>query len=171
MANVVIVVDMLVGFLDPSRPLYCGPTATAIVPRLRQLIEEELSKGSHIIYLVDTHTPDDKEFQMFPPHCIAGTEESELIPELRGYPGEIIRKTRYSGFYSTNLEARLRGLKPDKIIVMGVCTDICVMHTVADARNRDYVVEVPRDTIATFDQEAHAWALKHMEKILGARIV
>jgi len=46
-----------------------------------------------------------------------------------------------------------------------------VMHTVADARNRDYLVEVPADCVATFDQEAHRYALQHMENILGARVV
>jgi len=46
-----------------------------------------------------------------------------------------------------------------------------VMHTVADARNRDYSVEVPADCVATFDQEAHHYALQHMQKILGAKVV
>jgi len=45
------------------------------------------------------------------------------------------------------------------------------MHTAADARNRDYTVEVPVDCVATFDPEAHAAALKHMETILGARLI
>lgn len=52
----------------------------------------------------------------------------------------------------------------------GVCTDICVLHTAADARNRDYPVEVPADCVASFDARAHQWALRHMERILGARI-
>jgi nicotinamidase/pyrazinamidase len=45
------------------------------------------------------------------------------------------------------------------------------MHTAADARNRDYTVEVPVDCVATFDPESHAAALKHMETILGARLI
>ena len=53
---------------------------------------------------------------------------------------------------------------------MGDCTDICVLHTVAGLRNRDYVVEVPADCVASLDARQHAWALDHMEKILGARI-
>ena len=65
----------------------------------------------------------------------------------------------------------MTALDPEKVIVCGVCTDICVMHTAADARNRDYIVEVPVDCVATFDPEAHAYALQHMEKILGANLV
>ena len=62
-------------------------------------------------------------------------------------------------------------LDPEKVVICGVCTDICVMHTAADARNRDYDVEVPVDSVATFDPEAHAYALQHMEKILGVRLL
>jgi len=43
-------------------------------------------------------------------------------------------------------------------------------QTVADARNRDYPVEVPADCMASFDQEAHNFALNRMEKMLGAKI-
>ena len=56
-------------------------------------------------------------------------------------------------------------------MVVGVCTDICVMHTVADLRNRNYDVEVPKDCVASFDQDNHEFALKHMKSVLGAEIV
>jgi nicotinamidase/pyrazinamidase len=171
MANVVLVVDMLRGFCEEGYPLYVGETIRQIIPKIQRLLEEEKAKGSHIIFLCDSHDPDDKEFEMFPPHCVRGTEEAEIIPELRQFADEVIPKTRFSGFYGTTLDERLRDLKPDKIIVVGDCTDICVMHTVADARNRDHSVEVPADCVATFDQEAHRYALQHMEKILGAKVV
>ena len=170
MANVVLVVDMLRGFCEEGYPLYAGKTIRQIIPSIRRLLEEEKAKGSHVIFLCDSHAPDDREFHMFPPHCIQGTEEAEIIPELRQLADEVIAKSRFSGFYGTNLEERLRELNPDKIIVVGDCTDICVMHTVADARSRDYLVEVPADCVATFDQEAHRYALQHMDKILGALI-
>jgi len=171
MANVVLVVDMLGGFCEEGYPLYVGETIRQTIPNIRRLLAEEKAKGSHIIFLCDSHTPDDKEFEMFPPHCIRGTEEAEIIPELRPFADEVIPKTRFSGFYGTNLGERLHELNPEKVIVVGDCTDICVMHTVADARNRDYPVEVPADCVATFDQEAHRYALQHIEKILGAKVV
>ncbi len=165
----IIVVDMLVGFLEPGHPLYCGDGARAIIPRVTALLAGR--KGCPVIYLADNHDPDDKEFAMFPPHCVRGSRESRLIPELAPFPGMYMPKTRYSGFFGTDLENVLAGLAPSKVTVVGVCTDICVMHTVADLRNRDYLVEVPADAVASFDREAHGCALKHMEKILGAAIV
>ena len=109
---------------------------------------------------------------MFPPHCIEGTAETEVIPELAAkFPGEIIKKKRYSGFSGTDLAPKIKKLKPEKIIIVGVCTDICVCHTAADARALDYNVEVPADCVASFNARSHVYALEHMEKVLGAKIV
>lgn len=171
MGNALLVVDMLVGFLEPGRALYCGDGAREIIPNVKRLVEDEQARGSTVFFICDTHDPDDLEFEMFPSHCLKGTEEAELIPELSGYEGVKVPKRRYSAFFETDLEQELVELRPDKVIVCGVCTDICVMHTAADARNRDYDVEVPTDCVATFDSEAHRYALDHMEKILGARLV
>jgi len=170
MANVVLVIDMTRGFFEKGYPLYCGDRARRIIPNVQRLLEQELARGSKILFLNDHHDPDDLEFKMFPPHCIAGTPETEVIPELDEYPGEIIPKKRFSAFYGTSLEERLLQLKPDKIIITGVCTDICVCHTAGGARDRDYEVEVPTDCVASFDEEAHRFALGHMEKVLGAKL-
>ncbi|TET17078.1 MAG: cysteine hydrolase [Dehalococcoidia bacterium] len=171
MANAVLVLDMLKGFLEEGYPLYCGEQARRIIPRIGKLLQQELDKGSKVFFVCDRHAPDDLEFKMFPPHCVSGTEEAEIIPELRDYPGEVIAKNRYSGFYNTVLDERLQAIRPEKLIVCGVCTDICVMYTVADARNRDYEVEVPTDCVASFNDDSHRFALDHMDKVLGAKLV
>ena len=171
MADVVLVVDMLRGFLEEGYPLYCGEKARRIIPNVQKLLQHELARGAKLFFICDHHDPDDLEFKMFPPHCIAGTPEAEVIPDLARYPGEIIPKKRYSAFFGTPLEEKLRELTPERLIVCGVCTNICVLHTVADARNRDYVVEVPVDCVASPDEEAHRFALEHMEKILGAKLI
>jgi nicotinamidase-related amidase len=170
MPNVVLVIDMLRGFLEPGHALYCGDDARSIIPNVQRLLERELRQGSRVLFVHDTHAPDDLEFQMFPAHCIKGSRETELVPELAGYSGEHLEKSRYSAFHDTDLAQRLRAWGPEKVIICGVCTDICVLHTAADARNRDYAVEVPKDCVASFDAEAHRWALQHLERILGARL-
>ena len=171
MPNALLVVDMVRGFCEEGGNLYTGESARKIIPVVRQLIERERQLGAKIIFLCDNHAPDDLEFEMFPEHCVRGTSETEIIPELAGFEGDVIPKQRYSGFYNTDLDARLRELSPDKVIVCGVCTNVCIMHTVADARNRDYRVEVPADAVATYSEEAHRFALDHIEKVLGAKVV
>ena len=171
MANAVLVVDMLRGFLEEGYPLYIGEECRRIIPNIQRLLEHELELGSRIFYICDNHDPDDLEFKMFPPHCIAGTAEVDIIPELAEYPGEMIPKKRYSGFFGTSLEEKLKELKPEKLIICGVATNICVMHTTADARNRDYEVEIPVNCVASFDDAAHSFALNHIEKVLGAELI
>jgi nicotinate phosphoribosyltransferase len=171
MARAVIVTDMLRGFLEEGYPLYCGIEARGIIPNVQKLLERELKQGSKIFYVCDHHIPNDPEFKMFPPHCVEGTVEAELIPELSQYPGEIIPKRTFSSFYNTPLDKRLKAIKPETIVACGVTTHICVLHTVIDARDRGYEVEVPVDCVASFDKKAHSFALDYMEKVLGAKLV
>ena len=170
MANAVLVSDMLRGFLEEGYPLYCGEKARRIIPNVQRLLERELAQGSKVFFLCDHHAPDDPEFKMFPPHAIAGTVEAEVIPELAKYKGEIIPKKAYSSFFETQLDEKLKKLKPEKLIVCGVCTHICVLYAVAEARVRGYEVEVPVDCVASFDEKAHYFALEHMERVLGAKL-
>ena len=170
MSRAVLVSDMLRGFLEDGYPLYCGAGARRIIPNVQKLLEQELAQGSKIFYLCDHHDPNDREFSMFPPHCIEGTTESEIIPELASYPGKVIPKKTFSFYVDTPLEKELKELAPEAVVVCGVCTHICVMYGVADTRNLGYPVEVPIDCVASFDEKAHHWALGHMENVLGAKL-
>lgn len=169
--RVVLVTDMLRGFLEEGHPLYCGPEARSIIPNVQRLLERELEQGSRIFYLCDRHIPDDREFDMFAPHCIENTEEAELIPELSEFSGETLPKRTFSSFYDTALADRLKEIRPETIVVCGVTTHICVLQAVIDATNRGYEVEVPTDCVASFDRKAHLFALDYMDKVLGARLV
>lgn len=171
MVTVVLVIDMIKGFMEPGYNLYLGERGRSIIPDVVRLLEKEQARGSKILYLCDNHDPDDLEFKIFGSHCVAGTVETEIIPELVKFPGEYIPKKRYSSFYNTKLDDSLKRIKPDKLIISGVCTEICVCHTAADARNRDYQTEVAVNCVAPCDEKAHQYALEHMDKVLGARLI
>jgi nicotinate phosphoribosyltransferase len=171
MAKAILVVDMLRGFLEEGYALYCGSRARDIIPNIQKLLEQELQKGTKIFYVGDQHEPDDPEFKMFPSHCIKGTNQAEVIPELLQYPGKYIPKRHFSAFHETFLEKELKRINAEKVIVCGVCTDICILHTVTDARRHGFQVEVPVDCVASFDHRAHFFALQHMEKVLGAELI
>jgi nicotinamidase/pyrazinamidase len=173
-----IVVDTQEGFTRVGN--LASEFTTAAIPRIRRLVEEERAAGSPIIFTKDSHVENDPEFRMFPPHCIVGTEEHDLVAELQGFEPDaaaVIQKRRYSAFFDTGLDKVLEQIDPDEVHVVGLCTDICVLHTTADLRNRDYDVVVHGDAVETFDGPGHAredvnrWALGHMESILGARVV
>ncbi len=168
----VIVVDMLRGFLEPGHNLYGGDACRAIIPGLRAYLERERAQGSLLVFLADAHEVDDLEFRMFPPHCVRGTPEAEVIPELADLADAsiVVPKRRYSGFFDTPLEVILRDRDVTQVAVTGVMTDICVLYTTADLRNRDYDTTVVSDCVASFDPAGHAFALQHMEHVLGARL-
>ncbi len=175
--NVTIVVDVLNGFCKGGN--LASPRCDAAIPKILEALEERRRAGDQLIFLADTHDPNDREFEVFPVHCVRGTVESEVVSELQPLlrAGTLIRKRRYSGFFETDLEARLRATQPELVTVVGVCTDICVLHTVADLRNRDYRVVVPASAVATFDGPGHPgdevqrWSLAHISGVLGARVL
>ena len=166
-----IIVDMLNDFIQSKGALFCGETAQEIVPFIEQRLARYRHKGDPVIFLQDAHAPDDKEFDRFPPHCVADTWGSQIIDTLAPLPGEtVLRKTRYSGFYGTGLEKILSEMQPEEVEVVGVCTSICVMDTVGGLANRDYAVRVPEKGVADFDQPFHTFALKRMQQLYGARL-
>ncbi len=173
MTTVVMVIDMERGFTDPAGALYAGDSVRAIIDPIRDILKVEQARGSKIIFTRDWHDPDDPEFKMWTPHCVKDTWETEIDPALAGFTENavIINKRRYSAFFDTDLDAILRQINPEQVIVTGVATDICVMYTTADLRNRDYPVVIPANVVTSFDPKAHAFALKHMEKILGVTVV
>jgi nicotinamidase/pyrazinamidase len=176
--RVLMVIDTQEGFTRQGN--LASDTCTAAIPRIRSIVEEEEAAGTPVIFTKDSHREGDPEFEMFPPHCVVGTPEHELVEELREFePGAaaVIQKTRYSAFHETELDQVLKELDPDEVHVAGLCTDICVLHTTADLRNRDLPVVVRKDGVETFDAPGHdngdvnRWALSHIESILGARVV
>lgn len=170
MARVILVVDMLRGFLEEGNPLYCGDRARRIVPAIVRLLEREQAQGTPIILMGDQHAPDDPEFERFPRHCVAGTRECEVIPELSRFADALLPKRHFSAFTGTSLAAELERLAATHLVMCGVCTDICILHTAAEARERGYEVEVPADCVASFDERKHQFALEHMEQVLGVHI-
>ena len=172
----VIVIDVLEGFCKHGN--LCSPRYAPLIPRLARHLAEAETAGANVVFLADTHLVDDPEFCMFPPHCVEGSGEEVVVPELAGFVerGTLVRKRTFSGFRGTGLDDVLRGLAPTRVEVAGVCTDICVLHTVFDLRVRGYEVVVRRELVETYDAPEHdaaafnGFALRHIRDALGASV-
>lgn len=172
MKRCLIVIDMLRDFLQPEGALYCGDTSREIIPAVASRLREAREKGWPVIYTCDRHAEDDAEFEMYDPHAVAGTRGAEIIPEVAPRPGDrVLAKTRFSAFHETELDDAVKAVGPDEVEILGVCTSICVLFTAEDLRNRGYRVVVHEDSVADFDPEAHAFALKHMARTLGVKVI
>lgn len=163
------VIDMWRGFLEQGFPLFCGDGARPIIPIICRLIERKLPEGTSLFFAADTHAPNDGEFAIFPPHCVRSGLEAQIIPDLSPYLDDAIPidTTRYSAFFNTDLHQQLQHIGAIRLIVCGLCTDICARHTVADARYRDCAVKVRKDCVASFEEAAHASGLRHMQTVRG----
>ncbi len=167
-----LVIDMLKDFIDREGALPTGVAGEKIINFIKEKTAEFGEKGYLIIYVCDNHEKDDKEFDMFPPHCISKTEGSEIIEELEVRDKDkIIHKRRYSAFYGTDLDLYLRENEVKEIYIVGVCTNICVLYTAADARNLAYEVNIYEKGVASFDEEAHKFALKEAKNTLGCKLI
>lgn len=170
-SKALIVVDMLNDFVDEKGALYCGKQSRAIIPFIQERLNLFRKNKGLIVFLQDSHEKDDKEFELFPEHCVIGTWGNQIIAELSPQAGEkIIPKTRYSGFYGTDLEEVLQDNGVSEAEVVGVCTSICVMDTVGGLANRDYRITVPIKGVADFDSDFHEFALKRMKQLYGANV-
>lgn len=163
---------MLRDFIDPAGALSLGDAGQSVIPRVRERLSRARERGDLVIFVCDRHRPDDAEFDMFPPHCIIGSPGADIIPELEPEPAEIIiSKRRYSGFFGTDLDLTLRENSVTDIELAGVCTNICVLYTAADARNLNYRVLVDAAAVAGLSDQAHSWALNEMQNTLGCEVV
>jgi ureidoacrylate peracid hydrolase len=80
--------------------------------------------------------PDGRESRIL----IRDTWNTDVVLELKPKPEDIVLyKTRFSGFYKTDLDETLMRLGIKHLIVTGCTTSICVESTVRDAMFRDYL--------------------------------
>ncbi|RLF58661.1 MAG: cysteine hydrolase [Thermoplasmata archaeon] len=166
-----LIIDMLKDFVyeDGALPV---PKAVDLVPFINREIRKFRNEGLPIIFVCDSHSEDDEEFKLWGKHCIKGTRGAEIVDELEKEENDlIIEKTRYSGFYKTNLNDVLKEKGIEEVVLTGVLTDVCVLYTAADAMFRGYGVTVLKEGVASINEENHKWALKHMKEILKAKIV
>lgn len=173
-----IVIDFTNDFIDGSLPV--GQPGIDIAPRVNQLTEQFVRNGDYVVMAVDLHEAGDPyhpESKLFPPHNLRGTRGRELYGDLKNiydnHKAEIywMDKTRYSAFSGTDLEIKLRERGITELHLIGVCTDICVLHTAVDAYNKGFDIIIHEDGVATFNPDGHVWALGHFQSSLGAKVI
>jgi len=170
-SKALLIIDMLEDFVSEKGALYIGTSAKDVVQKTAGVLNYARREGISVIYICDSHHKDDSEFAMFPPHCIQGSRGAGVVEVLKPLPEErVIRKRRFSAFFGTDLDLYLREQGIEELILTGVCTNICVLYTAADACMLNYQVIVLTDCVASFDEEAHRFALREMEKTLGASL-
>ena len=147
-----IIVDEVNGFatvgagnLAPQTP---NEQVSTMVSETNRLAHSFIEQGMPILAFLDTHESGKPE-PPYPPHCERGTGEEELVPELKWIEKEplttLVRKDCINGFIGSfqpdGSNAIIDWVKENRVknvLVVGICTDICVMDfvlTMLSARN------------------------------------
>ena len=123
--NLLAVIDMQKDFIDGSLGT---EEAVRIVPAVADKIRKRQAEGYTIVFTLDTHGEDylkTQEGKNLPvPHCIKGTAGWELDESLKGFEGRCFEKP---SFGSMELAAWAKKENFEKIELVGLCTDICVI--------------------------------------------
>ncbi|WP_050615970.1 cysteine hydrolase family protein [Bacillus testis] len=182
MKRALINVDYTNDFVAEDGALTCGKPGQAIEAEIAKLTKEFISQGDYVVFAIDLHKKADHyhpETKLFPPHNIEGTRGRDLYGELNDIYMEALKngeniywmdKTRYSAFAGTDLDIRLRERAINEVHIVGVCTDICVLHTAVDAYNKGYKITIHSKATASFNPTGHEWALEHFRSSLGADV-
>jgi ureidoacrylate peracid hydrolase len=180
-----LVIDMQNGFCHPdSRMEKSGVGVThqrAIVPKVIELVELARTHKIPIFWSKQVHFPEDvtRRRRRIPSHqskqrwtpCLRGTWEVDLIDEVVPHIHDedyIVEKHRASIFFETTLDAKLRMLGIEQVIVCGTTTAFCVETTIRDAYYRDYDVIAVRDAIADPRPHFHEDTMAKVETFFGA---
>lgn len=166
--SAIIVVDMQNDFGSPGGFFALGGIdisgIEAVVPRIADVLTAARQAGIQVIYLKMGFRPDlsdagatdspnwlkHKQLKAIgeaikAPDGQAGrvlirdTWNTDIVSALTPKPQDIVLyKTRYSGFYKTELDEILKGRSIKTLIVAGCTTSVCVESTIRDAMFRDY---------------------------------
>ncbi|MEK5332499.1 cysteine hydrolase family protein [Lysinibacillus sp. FSL W8-0992] len=180
MKKALLVIDYTNDFVAADGKLSCGEPGQLLDTPIATLIEQFIAEKNLVVFANDLHEENDSfhpETKLFPPHNIRDT----LGRNLYGHVGKVydlhkekvmwLDKTRYSAFAGTNLAILLKERGIEEIHLVGVCTDICILHTAVDAYNLGISTVIYANAVASFDAAGHHWALRHFEHTLGANVV
>ena len=138
-----IVVDVQKGLDDPSLGSRNNPDAEE---KISTLLAYWRKAGRPVFHVRHLSTEPDSPLR-------PGTAGSEIKDIVRPRPDEtVIEKNVNSAFIGTDLEARLRDLNIDTVVITGLTTDHCVSATTRMAGNLGFDTYLVSDATATFDR-------------------
>lgn len=167
-----LITDMQNDFVHPDGSLFV-PTAPETIPNIKELLNNARSAKAPVVFMQDTHMPDDKEEDIWPSHCVVNTWGWRIAEELSPKKNELtLQKARYDAFYGTPLEHYLRDVwSVQNLIVVGTVSNICVLHTVGSANLRWLHVIVPADGISALTEFGQALTLHQVSDLYYGDII
>lgn len=172
-----LIIDMQNDFVKPGGPLLVTG-AQDIVPAIADILTTFRNARLPIFHILRVHRSSGVDVEITrretfkkTPFAVEGTRGAAVIQELAPDGGEfLVKKTRMSAFFNTDLDLMLRRLGVGSLFITGIQTPNCVRATVFDAMAYNYHVFLIRDAVAAKSREIHHANIIDMQNI-GIRIV
>lgn len=155
-----VIVDAVNGFIREGA--MSSKRIESIIPNIVSLMKKCREKNIPIAAFADCHGESCAEFESFPPHCIKGTSESEIVDEIKTEGGyKLIEKNSTNGFHEKEFVNCLETNGKSRFIVTGDCTDICVLQfclslkTWFTQKNLRSEIIIPLNCVETYDAPYH----------------
>lgn len=156
-----LIVDFINGFTDPTTPL--GGDFSAQISATRALLEEFRRGGLPVLYTTIAYEPDLRDAGMWIKKIPSleilrkGTRMVEVDDRIRPRYGEnVVEKKGASAFFGTDLDAYLRGLGVDTVVITGCTTSGCIRSSAIDALQYNYFTIVVEDAVGDRADGPHA---------------
>jgi len=120
-----------------------------------------------VLFANDTHGVWDGDSRALVERALAGPGRDVLEALVPRDDEAFLVKPRYSAFDLTPLELVLAQLEIERILLMGMATEMCVAQTAIDARERGFKVTVVEEACATVDERIEAVALDYLVSVTG----
>jgi nicotinamidase/pyrazinamidase len=146
-------IDTQIDFMVPSGALYV-PGAEGILATVADLNR----RAPIVISTMCAHSEDDPEFESYPHHCVVGTV-GQLKPcatmlEKCDPPRQVIlEKQELDCFSNPKLLPLLRELAPERCVVYGVVTEICVRLAAFGLLKIVKHVDIVTDAVKALNEE------------------
>jgi len=166
LSSALLVVDMQNYFLDESCGAWMDATP-AILPNVSSLVDAFRGAGRPVIFTIHVHEDPEMDGGMmarwWQDLIMKDTFDAEMFAAFVPQSDEeVIRKTRYSAFYNTNLDSSLKDLGVQDLVITGVMTNLCCESSARDAFFRDYRVFFVLDATAAANEEFHLSTLRNL---------
>ncbi|MCX6620742.1 MAG: isochorismatase family protein [Acidobacteria bacterium] len=157
MKTVFVDVDTQLDFMVPSGALYV-PGAELLIPVIARLNRFAAARGIPILATVDAHAENDPEFQVWPPHCIAGTlGQRKVDATLPVFEKQVVDFGATDSF-----RAEVDRLDADRFVLYGVVTEYCVKSAAQALLKAGKQVEVITDAIRSIHEEQGNLVLREL---------
>jgi nicotinamidase-related amidase len=173
MNTAVLVIDMQNDFVLPGAPL-CVSGAKATIPAIAQLLDHARRNGWTVVHIIRQHDVSGCDAEPYRRHlfengsgfCVKSTCGAQIVDELQPKNEDYqVVKTRFSGFFKTELHELLQRLGIKRLVLAGTQYPNCIRATAVDAISLDYETVVCTDACSAAYPEVATANIYDLERM------